>query len=127
MNALAIIGLMFCLGCGSERVSGVKYQVSGSAPSPILIPDPSSLAPALIDAQPLSTIRPTNQFFLPFTYAVWPLTNGYLLSSTDLVHWSKYNDYWLTTNADHTVEWNIHPDRDKPVEFFRAGGETIGQ
>ena len=89
---------------------------------PNLTPDTSHLTPALTIPPPA-----TNGFFLHFTYPVWPLTNGYLLRSTDLVHWSKCNDYWLTTNSDQSIEWNIHFDPVQPAEFFRAGGETIGE
>jgi hypothetical protein len=108
---------------GSQRPEAGN-QTSG------LRPLTSVIYSSTLNSQTLSTTAPpppTNGFFLHFTYPMWPLTNGYLLHSTDLVHWSKCNDYWLTTNSDQSVEWNIHFDPARPAEFFRAGGETIGE
>jgi hypothetical protein len=54
-----------------------------------------------------------------------PLTNCYLLSSTDLVNWENRNDFSLETNTDGSIGWHLIPDQSKPHEFYRSGGETI--
>jgi hypothetical protein len=54
-----------------------------------------------------------------FVYPV-PLTNGFLESSTDLVHWEERDDF-IVTNG----EWLVKMDPSKPREFYRVGGEPL--
>jgi hypothetical protein len=54
-----------------------------------------------------------------------PLTNCYLESSPDLLHWTVRDDFWIGTNADGTTYWNVRADKSNPREFYRIGGEAI--
>jgi hypothetical protein len=65
-----------------------------------------------------------NPLFFTFKYST-PLTNCYLESSPDLVHWTVRDDYWISTNADDTTYWSLRGDKSNPCEFYRIGGETI--
>lgn len=53
------------------------------------------------------------------------LTNCYLQSSTDLIHWENRYDFSLETNFDGSIGWYLPLSLSKPCEFYRTGGESI--
>lgn len=59
-----------------------------------------------------------------------PLTNCYLQSSTDLIHWQNRYDFTVDTNVidgtNVSYSWSIQdPIPVRPSEFYRAAGESI--
>jgi hypothetical protein len=117
MKLIALI-LFSCAGCSPGQVSSVRYQA----------PDitPPAIHSSTLNSQPLSTIGPppplTNEIVFHFIYPC-ALTNGFIQSSTDLVHWETRTDY----TVDNASTWTLHPDPTKRMEFYRAGGEAIGE
>jgi hypothetical protein len=71
----------------------------------------------------LESDQPAPMIFA-FHYSA-PLTNGYLESSTDLLHWTVREDYWIGTNADGTTYWNLRSNKSNRCEFYRIGGDAI--
>lgn len=76
----------------------------------------STLAIALV----LLAITPTPQpdYVLPMRYTV-PLTNCWLESSTDLVHWQRDWNFSVMSNGDWRVT-NAGGNK-----FYRVGGEIL--
>jgi len=82
-----------------------------------------TLLPSISNPQSeIGNLQPTMVF--AFHYSP-PLTNCYLESSTDLLHWTVRDDYWTSTNADGTTYWNLRSDKSNSREFYRIGGESI--
>jgi hypothetical protein len=110
--------LLLSGGCSQGHGSNAGYQQQ--------LPDlaPPVFHPSTLNSQTLSTVLPpppvTNEIVFHFIYPC-ALTNGFIQSSTDLVHWETRTDYTI----DETNTWTVHPDPMKQMEFFRAGGETI--
>jgi hypothetical protein len=70
-----------------------------------------------------SAIRNPKMSFM-FAYSP-PLTNCFLQSSTDMIHWTTREDFWVTTNAAGTTYWNLRADPSNPREFYRIKGEAV--
>lgn len=93
--------------------------VSKSNIAPVAPPLPASTLHSL--SSEIVLPPPAPDIVLHFIYPVLPLTNGYLQSSTDLVHWVYRYDF---TN-DAKGDWYLTNHADLPDQFFRAGGDTI--
>ena len=58
-----------------------------------------------------------------FDYAR-PLTNCFLQSSTDLVHWDDRFDFFIGTNTDGSELWSLRTNPFRPCEFYRVAGDA---
>lgn len=125
-NIVLVLALVLggCAGGQGTDVGSQKPEVRSQtsdfrSPASVIGPLASdlSLPSAVISPPPL-----TNEIVLHFIYPC-ALTNGFIESSTDLVHWETRTDY----TVDNANTWTLHPDLSKPMEFYRAGGEVIGE
>jgi len=105
-----------------RRLAGIFLiaSIAGCAvPPSALVPRPTLLS--------LPTPPPVTGMNFTFAYSV-PLTDGYLQSSTDLVHWETRTDYVIQTNlvsGTNRLQWILPRDPARQREFYRAGGQTI--
>jgi hypothetical protein len=125
---LAIYGLAAAAlaGCASQRAVGLSPAVppvfhgtaeDGQEARRTLLPSIANRPSEIGNLQPAPMI-------FTFGYSK-SLTNCYLESSTDLLHWSVRTDYWIGTNADGTTYWNLRSNKSNSREFYRIGGEAI--
>jgi hypothetical protein len=119
-NIVLVLALVLVLGgcAGGQRPEVGSQKPDGGSQ----ISDLRALASDL--RLPASVIGPpplTNEIVFHFIYPR-ALTNGFIESSTDLVHWETRTDY----TVDNADTWTLHPDPTKQMEFYRAGGEAIG-
>jgi hypothetical protein len=93
----------------------VKKTIATLAASAIAATSYVALRPASIVNPP-----PAPGYILHFVWTNnFPLTNGMVESSTDLVHWEDDWDAMPTNGVDWWVPNN------KPCEFFRAKGQPL--
>jgi hypothetical protein len=110
-------------GCVGNQ-SKVQLLAEGGPKSKVadITPQSTPLPPVQKSSQTVIGPAPaTNEIVFHFVYPC-ALTNGFIQSSTDLVHWETRTDFIV----DDANTWTLRPDPTKPMEFFRAGGEVIG-
>jgi hypothetical protein len=108
-------------GCISTPHSALRDPVS-STPPLLLVQIRSQLS--LMQPEVVLPPPVLSGFVLHFIFPC-ALTNCYLQSSTDLIHWENRYDFSLETNFDGSIGWHLPLIPSRPCEFYRTGGESI--